>query len=835
MLARSSLSALEPDLVILDEFQRFKYLLDEDSDIALLAQELFNFQDVKVLLLSATPYKMYTLRNEEDEDHYADFYLTVKFLLGRQSGPLASLETAIKNYRQAMLRLESDGPADLRAAKATIEGILRKVMVRTERLAASADRNGMLTEAITAQDRVAPADLDRFIHLDRIAQAVEAGDQVEYWKSSAYVLNMMEEYALKRRFEAALKGPEAGALAASLRKAETHLLGWKPIQAYQRIDPGNARLRALWEITLETGNWRLLWMPACLPYYQSSGPYVGVSPEGCTKTLIFSAWRVVPKVVSVLTSYEAERRMLGDASGEYEYAELTRKRSGLLRFALSKGRLTGMPVFCLVYPCLTLASMIDPLTIARSLGDEGAPSVERVLEATQAKISQLLEEATASIQTVDAGQVDETWYWAALALLDRHFHQDALASWLCTDREHLAWDRMLDASPDEQDESRYAEHVHQFAAFFQAPETLGRRPPDLVEVLSYIALAAPAVTSLRALSRQAQPDSAQRWPDFLASAARAGLGFYTLFNHPEAISLIQGLYPQQAYWKKGLRYCLAGNLQAVLDEYLHVLHESLGLVGHDAAETAAKMANALRQALSIRSPTLRFDEIVLTEGDKRIRLENRGIRCRYALRFGDERSDDEESLTRSVDVQAAFNSPFRPFVLATTSIGQEGLDFHQYCHRVVHWNLPSNPVDLEQREGRVHRYKGHVIRRNLALKHGLAAVDTSQAVPPDPWKQLFARAVQNRALGASDLELFWIYEVDGGFKIERHIPILPLSRELGRIEQLKRSLVAYRSVIGQPRQQDLLEFLTAHHPTEDLERLVEQFVIDLAPPSKQDS
>ena len=43
----------------------------------------------------------------------------------------------------------------------------------------------------------------------------------------------------------------------------------------------------------------------------------------------------------------------------------------------------------------------------------------------------------------------------------------------------------------------------------------------------------------------------------------------------------------------------------------------------------------------------------------------------------------------------------------STSIGQEGLDFHTYCHAVVHWNLPSNPVDMEQREGRVHRYKGH--------------------------------------------------------------------------------------------------------------------------------
>ncbi len=57
-----------------------------------------------------------------------------------------------------------------------------------------------------------------------------------------------------------------------------------------------------------------------------------------------------------------------------------------------------------------------------------------------------------------------------------------------------------------------------------------------------------------------------------------------------------------------------------------------------------------------------------------------------------------------------YNSPFRPFLLTSTSTGQEGLDFYPWCHRLVHWNLPGNPVDLEQREGHVHWYKGHAVR-----------------------------------------------------------------------------------------------------------------------------
>ena len=85
-------------------------------------------------------------------------------------------------------------------------------------------------------------------------------------------------------------------------------------------------------------------------------------------------------------------------------------------------------------------------------------------------------------------------------------------------------------------------------------------------------------------------------------------------------------------------------------------------------------------------------------------LDNQGhLRTRFAMRFGDQDAEDSAEPTRADQVRSAFNSPFWPFVLATTSVGQEGLDFHSYCHAVVHWNLPSNPVDLEQREGRVHR------------------------------------------------------------------------------------------------------------------------------------
>ena len=82
-------------------------------------------------------------------------------------------------------------------------------------------------------------------------------------------------------------------------------------------------------------------------------------------------------------------------------------------------------------------------------------------------------------------------------------------------------------------------------------------------------------------------------------------------------------------------------------------------------------------------------------------------RLRPALRapVRGRRGDREDA--RQPEVRQAFNSPFWPFVLASTSVGQEGMDFHWWCHAVFHWNTPANPVDFEQREGRVDRYRGH--------------------------------------------------------------------------------------------------------------------------------
>jgi len=127
----------------------------------------------------------------------------------------------------------------------------------------------------------------------------------------------------------------------------------------------------------------------------------------------------------------------------------------------------------------------------------------------------------------------------------------------------------------------------------------------------------------------------------------------------------------------------------------------------------------------------------------------------------------------------------RRHTLASPSIGQEGLDFHTYCHAVYHWNLPPNPVDMEQREGRVHRFKGHAVRKNVARRRGLGALRDRLEGGADPWAALFRAAVEAREPGANDLVTYWIYELLGGARVERRIPIFRLSRDVGRLGRLE--------------------------------------------------
>lgn len=372
--------------------------------------------------------------------------------------------------------------------------------------------------------------------------------------------------------------------------------------------------------------------------------------------------------------------------------------------------------------------------------------------------------------------------------------------------------------PDERGED-FARHVD--AARWLVPEGLGRPPDDLIDVMARLALAGPGVVSLRALSRVTGGPTMLTDEAVRDGAARVAWALRSLFNLPEVTALVRR---SKAYWKAVLDYCVAGCLQAVLDEYAHVLVEWLGITDRQGAEIARRLAETMHNSIALRTATYEVRDFA-SDGTEEL-FHKRAFRARFALRFGDNRIDEERDSYRPTLVREAFNSPFWPFVLVTTSVGQEGLDFHLYCHAVMHWNLPANPVDLEQREGRVHRYKGHAVRKNLAAAYPRAGLAASDG---DPWKALFAEGTKHRAKGENDLVPSWVF-TSGPARIERLVPTLPFSRDEARLMALKRSLAAYRLAFGQPRQEDLIAFLDHSLGDEEVARVSEALRIDLAPP-----
>ena len=174
-------------------------------------------------------------------------------------------------------------------------------------------------------------------------------------------------------------------------------------------------------------------------------------------------------------------------------------------------------------------------------------------------------------------------------------------------------------------------------------------------------------------------------------------------------------------------------------------------------------------------------------------------------------NDNQEK--RKMSIQSAFNSPFRPFVLASTSVGQEGLDFHLYCRKIVHWNLPANPINLEQRNGRINRYEGLAIRRNVA--HLFKDIKKWQELfnkASEEWKKLYPEY--------NDMVPHWclpekVLENPEIEKIENIFLLYPLSSDQAAYEQLMKKLSLYRFTMGQPDQEFIINLLSEIDLSED--------------------
>ena len=499
MLAEVCVTALQPDLVILDEFQRFKNLLDGGDATARLARRLFTYSDVRLLLLSATPYRMYTLHHESaEDDHYRDFLRTVEFLdpdLG-ESGDLRGL---LDDYRQAMYRIES-GTEPLVRIKGEIEARLHRVMSRTERLRVSVDAQGMMREVPCSGLQLTADDVGDFLALQKIGRDVGQPQVLEYWKSAPYLLSFMDDYKLKTEVVARLGMSSENGLAKLLSDSGRASLSWDDVEAYARLDPANARLRSLLEWMERGEAWKLLWLPPSLPYYADSGAWKTAREQQLSKRLIFSTWRVVPKAVASMVSYEVERRIFRRFDDSIRNTpEERKKRRPLLRFAYANERLTGMPVLGILYPSPSLVELGDPVPVP-----QGEATLEDAVACARARLELPLGRITEPY--LNAARQDESWYWAAPILLDLERHGESTREWFVRRDLPSRWNG---AKEDDDEGSRWVEHVGEAKRLVDAAARgsldLGRPPADLADVLAARSVAGPATSALRALTRASGP------------------------------------------------------------------------------------------------------------------------------------------------------------------------------------------------------------------------------------------------------------------------------------------------------------------------------------------
>ncbi|MGI9459239.1 MAG: helicase C-terminal domain-containing protein, partial [Pirellulales bacterium] len=790
---------IDADIYILDEFQRFKELVntDEESEVANIAQRIFGKQGARILLLSATPFKAYTGNSSWDgsEEHYQEFLTILRFLFNGRKNAISGYE----HHRRALFKQLLDDHSNTEEIDTThrdaIQDILRRVMCRTERLSVSEDFNAMTRDKWRDQPlKLSSNDINSFVATDNIVQYLnekhlldstrQLHAPIEFCKSAPFPLSFLDDYRLKNEIRKLKNNRD-------LKKqleTKANSLAWinhREVKKYglnfdnSTAPTMNAKLdQVLQEVLAQNGD-KLLWVPPSLPCYPLEGAFA--DSTGFSKTLIFSAWLMVPRMLSSLISYEVERRTIGQEKKIKYFHEKNEKRHPIpqLVFSQKKAEASKMSNFTLLYPSQSLASAFDPnesLVQKRSLDD--------VRKDVVARCNKMIKDAKLHQFVQETGEPSK-WYWAAPLLLDRHIQS--------SDKELENWLESPDLRGDsdffdEESDSSKTKHFEEFVKCFHEPNEagLGRIPEDLGQVLADMAIASPAVSALRCVSQQFQPD----FYDRTRFAFNIANEFLSLFNKPESIAAVRLCTERPPYWRRVLRYCVDGCMHSMLEEFFHILKSD--------CPSIREMYDRLADSINLRTAFIKVDDL-----SSFLKGEQKNMRCHYAIDLGNQRMETDDGKERIKSIRQNFNSPFRPFVLSTTSIGQEGLDFHSYCRKIIHWNLPSNPIDLEQREGRINRFKGLAIRQHIASKYRDEVSEDGGAVC-DIWDALFQTADKRERGGTEKCELipYWHVESDDQFKIERIIPFYPFSRDRAKLTSLLKTLALYRLAFGQPRQSE---------------------------------
>lgn len=832
LLASVCVEYLKPDLIVMDEFQRFKYLidLDEDNEVKLITESLFSNEKIKILLLSATPYKMYTMQSEDEqgESHFDEFKFIVDFLLNDENKKQKFLE-AWDDYSKALLHIGDGNWNFIKEQKEIVEKALKSIIARTERITVSDDGNTLLRSSKSNILWITPADIQNFVSADAVASKLkDVNSPIEYCKSSPFPFSFMEGYQLQKITQKEIASGNKD-IQLSLKKSKHSFLPIEQMNNYSEINSPNAKLSYLLNDSLYNGGSDLLWIPPSLPYYGFEGAYLG--KENYSKTLVFSSWVMIPKMIAALSSYECERLTIGHTKAienaeersdrKYFQTGSERHPKARLRFRIENSNFSTLSQYAILYPCLTLSGLWNPLK-------SDSNQVKEILFELTNKIQNLISQIPAtSYITEPSKKEDDRWALIYMLLLDRKFNKDKV-NLLVETENSFDWD-WFNKAEEKTIANEYFEKVFGDILFCDYYDKnllqilrdlkLGQPPLDICMQLAYLTIASPAVCSYRLLNGFTSINKQSDYISFYG-AFRIADSFRKFYNVAENISVIDKHSKFDSYWKNILLYAASGNFQSMLDEFANAMIDHNGLWDYSLEDKINKLVELVADNIGLRTVSVAAHtyESFIKES------KPRHFRCHFGVALS-QSMENEKDVMRSDSVRDSFNSPFRPFILSTTSIGQEGLDFHLYCRKILHWNLPANPVDFEQREGRINRFKNLAIRQNLAIKYKHLMRDETSATV---WSKLYQVAVEIEKGSKSDLVPYWHVEPENVF-IERQVPTIPYSKEVQKLKNLLKTISVYRVALGQPRQEELVNHLIENFSDIDIKKVQNELLINLSP------
>ncbi|MDR7037975.1 hypothetical protein J2X36_002730 [Methylobacterium sp. BE186] len=504
--------------------------------------------------------------------------------------------------------------------------------------------------------------------------------------------------------------------------------------------PAHPQLRELTSIAGGSDQLRLPWQPPTVPWWKLEGAWAtGKATAG--KTLLFSKWRGAPTSISALLSIN----LMGG---------IRPSKKGKPQPFLRPGGSDSGALISIFMQWPNLSHAIEPKK-------SGVISLRAVRRAAEQQLKIFL--IGRGIR-LDGSEKRPTWIVACG--LERQISKKSF--------NHIAAIAL---------QARGVSKSRRW-------DTIGATSsisPDELKALAEHLLAAPGAIVARCARRHAVPQDdrreMQRVFNFAWTRLRGYLGHRAFAEHILDASR-RSRYPDAL-----CEALLKGGFEAVLDE-------QMGLIGQFGDARGMEIIEQLANCILDRPSLVQF-----RRGSKgKLRIPVQAV---TPFSGGEQRVSGKKKggRLRSDTLRRAFNSPFWPHVLCTTSVGQEGLDFHLWCRRIVHWDLPGDPVDFEQREGRIARYGSLAVRQSLARAHGEIAL--AEAQTSSPFIELLTIA-RKQLPGATGLERWWL--PDNGRPISISFD-WRFSLRSARKEQMLKELLYYRLALGQPDPDAFMDML----------------------------